>query len=148
VAATSLEEAATAFGVHMLGPFSSGALTPDRGLMAAYSLDRLAKPEREAAIARLRPESAQAVRETLNWWLDPFMTTSLGPGPLAAPSLVVTGSRDVVHSPATGAAVAERIGGEFKAAPGMSHWLMGEPGWEAVAETVLTWIAETVTLAA
>ena len=23
-------------------------------------------------------ESAQAVRETLNWWLDPFMTTSIG----------------------------------------------------------------------
>lgn len=148
VAATSVEEAATAFGVHLFGAFSTGALTPDRGLMRAYSLDRLDRSDREAAIARLRPESAAAVRETLNWWSDPFMTTSLGPGPISAPSLVVAGERDVVHSPATGAAVAERIGAEFKVMPGMSHWLMGEPGWEQVAEVVLTWIAETVSLAA
>jgi pimeloyl-ACP methyl ester carboxylesterase len=146
VAATSLEEAATAFGVHLLGPFSSGAMAPDRSLMRAYSLDRLAKPEREAAVARLRPESAKAVRETLNWWMDPFMTTSLGPGPIRAPSLVIAGERDVVHSPATGAAVAERIGAEFRVMPKMSHWLMGEPGWEQVAEAVLAWIAQTVTI--
>lgn len=142
VAASSLEEAATAFGVQLLGPFSSGAMTPDRGLMRAYSLDRLAKPEREAAVARLKPESAQAVRETLNWWLDPFMTTSLGPGPIGVPALVLSGERDVVHSPATCAAVAERVGAEFRVLPGMSHWLLGEPGWETVADAVLGWMAE------
>jgi len=80
VMGSSLEEAATAFGVQMAGLFSSGALDPDRGLMRAYSLDRMGEAEREAAVARLRPESALAVRETLNWWLDPFMTTSVGPG--------------------------------------------------------------------
>jgi pimeloyl-ACP methyl ester carboxylesterase len=144
VAAGSLEEAATAFGVQMLGPFSSGAISPDRGLMRAYSLDRLERTEREAAVARLRTESAQAVRETLNWWLDPFMTTSLGPGPIAAPALVIAGERDVVHSPGTCAAVAERIGAEVRVMPAMSHWLMGEPGWDRVAEAVLAWIAETV----
>ena len=148
VAATSLEEAATAFGVHLLGPFASGAMSPDRGLMRAFSLDRLSRPDREAAVARLRPESAKAIRETLNWWMDPFMTTSLGPGGLQTPSLVITGSRDVVHSPATGAAVAGRIGAEFRQVPEMSHWLMGEPGWEGVADVVLTWIAETVSLVA
>ena len=144
VAASSLEEAATAFGVQMLSPFASGAMTPDRGLMRAYSLDRLPKPEREAAMARLRPESAQAVRQTLNWWLDPFMTTSLGPGPIGVPSLVIAGERDVVHPAVTCAAVAERIGAQFKVMPGMSHWLMGEPGWNEVAGAVLAWAAETV----
>ena len=148
VGATSLEEAATAFGVQMLGPFASGALQPDRGLMRTYSLDRVPKAEREAAVARLRPESAQAVRETLNWWLDPFMTTSVGPGALAAPSLVISGAGDVVHSPGTARAVAERLGATFRAMPGMSHWLVGEPGWEAVAQTALRWLEETVSLAA
>ena len=143
VAASSLEEAATAFGVQMLGPFSSGVLQPDKGLMRAYSLDRMPKAEREAAVARLRPESAQAVRETLNWWLDPFMTTSVGPGAIAAPSLVISGEGDVVHSPATARAVAERIGAAFRTMPGMSHWLVGEPGWEIVAGKVLTWLNET-----
>jgi pimeloyl-ACP methyl ester carboxylesterase len=148
VAHGTLEEAATAFGVQMLGPFAAGTLEPDRNLMRSYSLDRLPRAEREAVVARLRPESARAVRETLNWWLDPLMTTALGPGPLPMPSLVIVGERDVVHSPATGRAVAERVGGEFRLAPGMSHWLPGEPGWERVAEQVVDWISETLRRAA
>jgi pimeloyl-ACP methyl ester carboxylesterase len=148
VMASSLEEAATAFGVQIAGLFSSGALEPDRGLMRAYSLDRMPKAEREATVARLRPESAMAVRETLNWWLDPFMTTSVGPGAIAGPSLVIAGQGDVVHTAATGRATAERIGAAFRAMPGMSHWLVGEPGWETVAETVLRWLADEVSLAA
>lgn len=148
VVGSSLEEAATAFGVQIAGLFSSGALEPDRGLMRAYSLDRMSQADREAAVARLGPESAMAVRETLNWWLDPFMTTSVGPGAIAAPSLVISGQGDVVHSSATARAVAERIGAAFKIMPGMSHWLVGEPGWESVAETAITWLAEEVSLAA
>ncbi|HLZ74540.1 alpha/beta hydrolase [Phenylobacterium sp.] len=148
VVGSSLEEAATAFGVQIAGLFSSGALEPDRGLMRAYSLDRMPKAEREAAVARLRPESAMAVRETLNWWLDPFMTTSVGPGAIAAPSLVISGQGDVVHSSTTAKAIAERIGATFEIMPGMSHWLVGEPGWETVAQSALAWLAETVSLAA
>jgi pimeloyl-ACP methyl ester carboxylesterase len=148
VAAGTVEEAATAFGVQLLGPFATGAIEPDRTLMRRYSLDRLPRDEREAAVARLRPESAQAVREALNWWLDPFMTTSLGPGALSAPGLVVSGEFDVVHSASTGRAVAQRIGAEFHLARGMSHWLMDGPGWEDVAETALGWLAATLTAAA
>jgi pimeloyl-ACP methyl ester carboxylesterase len=148
VAGGTLEEAVTAFGVQMLGPFAAGALEPDRGLMRRYSLDRLEPAAREAVANRLRPESARAVRETLTWWSDPFMTTSLGPGPLAVPSLVIVGERDVVHSPSTARAVAERIGAEFRIAPGMSHWLLGEPGWERVAGQTQDWISETLRRAA
>jgi len=148
VAASSLEEAATAFGVQMLGPFAAGALAPDQGLMRAYSLDRMPGAEQAAAVARLRPESARAVRETLNWWLDPFMATSLGPGALAAPSLVIAGEGDVVHAPATAKAVAERIGAACRILPGMSHWLVGEPGWEEAAGLALRWLADEVSLAA
>ena len=149
VAGSSIEEAATAFGVQMIGAFGSrrpGARPGTR--CGAYSLDRMGKAEREAAVARLRPESAMAVRETLNWWLDPFMATSVGPGTITAPSLVICGETDVVHPAATGRAVAERIGAAFKIMPGMSHWLLGEPGWETVAETVLRWLAEELSLAA
>jgi len=148
VATSSFEEAATAFGVQMMGAFSSGAMEPDRSLMRTYSLDRMPKAEREAAVARLRPESAAAIRETLNWWLDPFMTTSVGPGPIGAPALVICGERDVVHAPATARATAERIGAGYQGMPGMSHWLVGEPGWDAVADRVLTWLADEARAAA
>lgn len=140
VAGSSVEEAATAFGLHMLGPFWAQAVSPDRSLARRFSLDRAPHPMREAALARLRPESGRALWETLNWWLDPFMTTSLGPGAASAPTLVLAGESDVVHPPATVRLTAERLGAEFRLARGMSHWLVGEPGWEGVADETLAWL--------
>ncbi|MBL8556540.1 MAG: alpha/beta hydrolase [Phenylobacterium sp.] len=140
VPGSSVEEAITAFGVQMVDPFFSGAVPADRHLMRHHSLDRVARPGRDAILERLRPESSRAVREVLNWWLDPFMTTSVGPGPLPCRSLALAGDRDVVHPAATIRQTAERIGGRFQALPGMSHWLIGEEGWEEVAEIVLDWL--------
>jgi pimeloyl-ACP methyl ester carboxylesterase len=99
-------------------------------------------------VARLCPESATAIRETLNWWLDPFMTTSVGPGPIGAPALVICGERDVVHSPATARATAQRIGAAYQGMAEMSHWLVGEPGWDAVAARILAWLSEEAKAAA
>jgi pimeloyl-ACP methyl ester carboxylesterase len=140
IAGSSLEEAITAFGVTLADPFWSGAVGPDHHLMRHHSLDRTPKPRREAVLARLRPESGRAVREVLNWWLDPFMTTSVGVGVLPIPSLAIVGERDVVHPPATVKQTAERIGASFLCLPEMSHWLIGETGWEAVAEAALAWL--------
>jgi pimeloyl-ACP methyl ester carboxylesterase len=148
VSGSSIEEAVTAFGVQMMGAFSSGAVEPDKGLMRRYSLDRMDTPGREAVVSRMCAESGLAVRETLNWWLDPFMTTSVGAGPLAAPSLVIVGSADVVHPPATARQTAERIGAALQVMPGMSHWLLGEPGFEEVAAHVVRWLSEEARAAA
>lgn len=143
VTGSSVEEAITAFGVQFADPFWAGSVTPDRHLMRHHSLDRVPRGAREAILERLRPESGRAVREVLNWWMDPFLTTSVGAGPLPCPTLVLAGERDVVHPPATVRQTAERIGGRFVALPGMSHWLIGEEGWEDVARTVLDWLATT-----
>ena len=70
VTGSSIEEAVTAFGVHIADPFFSGAVSPDRHLMRHHSLDRVPKALRDGILDRLRPESARAVREVLNWWLD------------------------------------------------------------------------------
>ncbi|HEY8615009.1 alpha/beta hydrolase [Phenylobacterium sp.] len=148
VTGSSFEEAATAFGVHMLGPFSSGAVEPDLALMNRYSLSRMPPGSRRPILERLRPESARALRETLNWWLDPFMTTSVGAGALDVPALAVAGSEDLVHPPATVRLTAGRVGAQFVEMPGMSHWLLGEPGWDAVAERVLEWLAREARAAA
>lgn len=148
VPGSSIEEAITAFGVHLADPFWAGAVTPDRHLMRHHSLDRVAKGAREAILARLRPESGRAVREVLNWWLDPFMTTSVGIGALPGPALAIAGDRDVVHPATTVRQTAERIGAEFVAMPGMSHWLIGEEGWEDVARTALEWLAAKAMAAA
>lgn len=148
VAGSSLEEAIAAFGVQMINPFSPGVVHADADVMRHYGLDRMSEADAAHALARLKAESGQALRETLTWWLDPFMTTSLGAGPLKAPSLVLGGDRDCVHPAATLRQVADRIGGRFEMLPGMSHWLPAEPGWEAVASRALAWLDETAQAAA
>lgn len=139
VATSSLEEAITAAAVGLIDPFASGIVPPDRSVMRTHSLDRMDREGRNAVLARLRPESSRAVRETLNWWLDPFMTTSVGAG-ASTPTLFIAGERDVVHPPVTVKAAAGRIGAAFRQMPGMSHWMIGEPGWEAVADHAIGWI--------
>jgi pimeloyl-ACP methyl ester carboxylesterase len=147
VAGSSVEEAVTAFGLHMLGAFWTQAVTPDPDLMRAYSLNRLPTAEREVVVARMCAESGRALWETLNWWLDPFMTTSVASG-LKAPVLALAGERDVVHPPATVRQTAARLGARYEELPEMSHWLPAEPGWEGCANAILRWMTDEVRLSA
>ncbi|MGA0605702.1 alpha/beta fold hydrolase [Phenylobacterium sp. VNQ135] len=140
VTGASVEEAITAAAVGLLDPFWSGAVDPDRALMRRHSLDRVPAPYRDAVLARVRPESARALREVLNWWMDPFMTTSVGAGPLPVPTLIVAGGRDQVHPAATARRTAERIGAAYREAAEMSHWLVAEPEWAQVAALALDWL--------
>lgn len=144
----SVEEAFTAFGAQMASLMSNGAVEPSREVMRGASLSRMSRADAEPILDRLRPESARAVGETLNWWLDPFMTSSIGSGPLPVRSLVISGEGDQVHPPASGRLVAERIGGEFLGLRKMSHWLPGEPGWEDVADAALEFIGQEARVAA
>ncbi|HEX2558488.1 alpha/beta hydrolase [Phenylobacterium sp.] len=148
VTGNTVEEAVTAFGLHLMGPFWTQAVEPDLNLMRQYSLSRLPRAEREAAIARLRPESGRALWETLNWWLDPFMTTSVSLAGRGCPSLALVGEKDVVHPPATVRQTAARLGAGCEVLPGMSHWLVGEPGWRDVSARLLDWMDREVRAAA
>ena len=148
VTGSSIEEAVTALGVSVADPFWSGAVPPDRSIMRMASLDRTPRETCDAILDRLVPESGRAVREVLNWWLDPFMTTSVGAGVLACPSLAIVGERDVVHPVGTVRQTAGRIGAALRVMPGMSHWLIGERGWEDVATVALEWLASETAAAA
>jgi pimeloyl-ACP methyl ester carboxylesterase len=140
IAGGSLEEAASAVSLYTLGAFWLQAIDPDYASANLYSLNRMAPPAREAIFARMTPESGRALWETLNWWLDPFMTTQVGP--ISAPTLALSGGRDLVHPTFTVKQTAERLGAQTREFAEMSHWLLAEPGWEAVAEACLTWLAQ------
>jgi len=144
----NVEEALTAFGAQFASLLSNGAVEPSAEVMRGVTLNRMTRTEAAPILRRLRPESARALREALNWWLDPFMTSSVGQGPLPVRSLVISGEADQIHPPASGRLVAERIGGEFLSVPQMSHWLPGEPGWETVAEAALEFIGREARVAA
>jgi len=140
VVVASLGEAVAAFGVQMMGPFWSGAIPPDRSAMLSYGLSRAQPEARDAVLARLRHESGRAIAQTLNWWFDPFMTTSVGPGPLKVPSLALVGDRDRIHAPASVRQTANRIGAAFEIVPGVGHWMLAEAGVERLAQTILDWL--------
>lgn len=133
---STMEEGASAVGLYALGPFWLQSIPPDYGLARTYSLDRLERTARDTVFGRMGPESGRALWETLNWWMDPFMTTQ-APRSLGVPVLALAGGRDVIHPPATVRQTAERLGGAVEVFNEMSHWLPGEPGWEAVADRCL-----------
>ena len=135
----SLEEAVSAMSLYALGPFWLRAIDPDYAAAKLYSLDRMEPAARKAVFDRMVPESGRALWETLNWWLDPFMTTQVVEVP--APALALSGGRDLIHPTFTVKQTAERIGAQAQEFPDMSHWLLAEPGWEAVAAACLDWLA-------
>ncbi|MBV9510109.1 MAG: alpha/beta hydrolase [Caulobacteraceae bacterium] len=141
VMGSTMEEAASAITLHALGPFWLQSIEPDYAAARLYSLNRMDKPARKAAFARMSRESGRALWEVLNWWLDPFMTTQVSAGRIKAPVLALAGEKDVIHPAGTVSQTARKLGAEFRAFPGMSHWLVGEPGWEQVAEACLEWLA-------
>ncbi len=146
VMGVSMEEAVSAVGLYGLGPYWLQAVGPQYDLARTYSLDRLPREDVRPTFDRMTAESGRALFETLNWWLDPMMTTSVGA--VGAPALTIAGGRDVIHPPATVRQVAVRVGGGFQVFDEMSHWLPAEPGWEAVADACLHWLAQDARAAA
>jgi pimeloyl-ACP methyl ester carboxylesterase len=140
VAGSTLEEGASSLGLFALGPFWTMAVDPDYTLARNYSLDRMSSEARRSVYGRMGPESGLALWQTLNWWTDPFMTTMVPAGRIKAPVLALAGGRDLIHPPVTVRQTAARLSGEVQVFDEMSHWLIGEPGWEQVAETCLRWI--------
>ena len=142
VSGATAEEAIAAGSLYALGPYWALPVDPDYSSAKRYLFDRMGRAERRETFARLTPESGRALWETLNWWLDPFATTHVGANAIRAPVLAIAGGLDAIHPPATVRAISSRLGGETQVFPDMSHWLVGEPGWERVAAACLEWIEQ------
>ena len=140
ISSGTLEEGASSLALMLQGAYFMGSMEPDRFVARLYMLDQLPTDAATAVASRMRPESGRAMAETLNWWADPFATTRILPGRIQAPVLAIAGDRDLIHPPATVRQTATQLGAEFQSFPGMSHWLIGEPGYEAVAEACLTFL--------
>jgi pimeloyl-ACP methyl ester carboxylesterase len=142
IAGSTMEEAISAVSLYALGPFWAQTVAPEYGSFRRFAVDRLSRPARHATFERLRPESGRALFETLNWWLDPMMTTAVRTDRIGGPVLAIAGGRDVIHPPVTVRETARRIGARFELMDHMSHWLVGEPGWRDVAARCLSFADE------
>ena len=137
----SAMEVAASVGLSSEGAYWTREVQPDARIMASVSLDRTPRREHRAILSRMGPESGRALYEIINWWADPTLASMLPPGGLRGPALVIGGAEDRIHPPSTVAQIALRTGAKMRIMDGMSHWLVGEPGWRDVAQACLDWLA-------
>jgi pimeloyl-ACP methyl ester carboxylesterase len=137
-------EIASAQALYMAGEFWNKPLIPERWIAMTNTLDMLDEKSREKVFARFVPESGLATFEIMQWALDPRRASSVDASRVTCPVLCLAGNRDRVNPPATVRSVAKRYRalGSFEEVANHSHWLIGEPGWEKIAQRVLAFFAE------
>jgi alpha-beta hydrolase superfamily lysophospholipase len=85
------------------------------------------------------PTSGRIFHQAATW-----IGTSVSPKRRAQPLLILVGEKDRTVTPYVARAehrFQRKSSGrtEFKVFPGLSHFLIAEPGWEQVANCVLDW---------
>ncbi|MCP5432326.1 MAG: alpha/beta fold hydrolase [Alphaproteobacteria bacterium] len=139
-------EIAQAQGLYMAGNFWTMPLKPRFWIAAAHALDRMPEAERHAIFARFVPESGRAMFEILHWAMDTSHATMVHARDIECPILVLVGTEDRINHPRTVKRVAQRYGrrASYREFPGMSHWLIAEPGVEIVAHTMTSWLEKVL----
>jgi pimeloyl-ACP methyl ester carboxylesterase len=128
----------------MAGQFWNRPLKPKQWIAATHALDLLPAKQREKVFSRFVPESGLATFEIMHWPMDVRRASYVDPNAVECPVLCIAGSEDRVNPPKTVASIAKRYRerGTYLERKGMSHWLVGEPGWEDVAATARDWLRE------
>lgn len=113
---------------------------------AAYGLlHLLPQVEQKRLYDRFVYESGRAIFETGFWVLDSKRAASVDASKINCPALVLAGAQDRVTPASVVCKVARRYGDAvtYREYENHAHWLLGEPGWEEVAEGALAWIQST-----
>lgn len=144
VAPTTLFEIGAAQALHLNPGYWAKVLEPNRDVALAHSLDKLPRSMRDDVFERFVPESGRATFEILNWGLDMTRASEVDTDAVDCPLLFLTGSDDRINPPTTVARIAALYGNQSSHVvfDGMGHWLIGEPGWERLAERALGWLKE------
>jgi pimeloyl-ACP methyl ester carboxylesterase len=138
-------EIASAQALYLAGEFWNMPLKPERSIAYANSLDRLDEKDRAEIFAKFVPESGLATFEIMHWPMDSKRASAVDAARVKCPVLCLTGTRDRLNPPGTVRSIARRYRaqGSFEELPQHSHWLIGEPGWEKIADRVLEFFAQT-----
>ena len=143
---TTLFEIGAAQSLHLHPGYWNSVLEPNRDVALAHSLDRLPRDMRDAVFGHFCCESGRATFEIMNWGLDMNRASEIEADAVTCPLLLLTGSEDRINPPSTVERIAALYGDRAtnQVLPGMGHWLIGEPGWEKLAETALKWLETTI----
>jgi pimeloyl-ACP methyl ester carboxylesterase len=110
---------------------------------AVYSMLKLPPLEEQRKIyERSVFESGRAASEIGFWFLDRKHASRVDEHKITCPMLVIGGAKDKI----TPASVVRRVAKKYssvstyKEFPNHAHWVIGEPGWQEVAEFVSRWL--------
>jgi len=110
--------------------------------MAVYSmLNLLPVQEQKAVYEKCVYESGRAASEIGLWMFDPRDSSKVDESKVTCPVLVVCGTRDKI----TPACVVRNVAKKYKSSTykefeNHAHWVIGEPGWEKIAEFIFDWL--------
>ncbi|MFH1114244.1 MAG: alpha/beta hydrolase [Pseudomonadota bacterium] len=110
---------------------------------ARYSLLALMGPEQRREIyADMVYESGRAAAEIGFWFFDKHHAARVDASKITCPVLVVAGSRDRITPATVSRKIAQRYPGysTYKEYPDHAHWVIGEPGWNLIAEDIERWL--------
>ena len=110
---------------------------------AVYSiLHLLSEEEQREAYGHFVYESGRAAAEIGFWLFDPGKATYVDESKVTCPVLVIAGSEDRLTPPSVVKKTANkyRAVSTFKEFPNHSHWVIGGPGWEEIAQYVDDWL--------
>jgi pimeloyl-ACP methyl ester carboxylesterase len=100
----------------------------------AIIMNRIPPGERPAVFAHFQPDSGRAGREII------LGTVAVDPRQVRCPVLVVAGDDDRFIPLRVARRVAAKYRAPLRVLPGRAHLMMREPGWEAAAETIESWL--------
>jgi pimeloyl-ACP methyl ester carboxylesterase len=112
---------------------------------ASHSLlHLLPEPERRPVYDRFVHESGRAVFEVGYWMFDATQATRVDASRVTCPVLVIAGTEDRMVPAWAVRQVARKYAAvsTYREFEHHAHWLPGEPGWQRVADEVLSWLAK------
>ncbi|HEY9515621.1 MAG TPA: alpha/beta fold hydrolase [Gemmatimonadaceae bacterium] len=113
----------------------SRPLLPDRSDAEALVLNHVPPSERDALLERMVPESGRAAREMS------LGAIAVDEQRVHCPVLSAGAGDDRFLPPRISRALAKKYGAEHREYAGHGHYIVGEPGWERVADDLADWIS-------
>ncbi|MFQ5545036.1 MAG: alpha/beta hydrolase [Acidiferrobacterales bacterium] len=89
-------------------------------------------------------ESGRAASEIGFWFMDYKQAAKVDESKVACPVLIVGGAQDRMTPVSVSRKIAEKYGAfaTYKEFTGHSHWVIGEPEWQDVAQYVAGWLSQ------
>jgi pimeloyl-ACP methyl ester carboxylesterase len=114
----------------------SRPLVPRRSDADALFLSRLPIPERDRVFERLSAESGRAARELA------LGAMAVDARRVRVPMLSIGAEDDRFLPSRIARAISSKYHCEYREYSGHGHYIVGEPGWERVADDVAGWLEE------